>query len=190
MILLLDNYDSFTYNLVDYLSQMHVDIKIFRNDDPFEQIIQQTYSGVILSPGPGIPETSGHLITIINHYQNSLPILGICLGHQAIGIQFGAKLVKAYKPMHGKLSSINIEQDYIFYRIPSKLRVVRYHSLILEELPTDLVPIAFTDQGEVMAIKHNFKNIRGVQFHPEAILTEYGFEILKNWIHHNKIFSV
>lgn len=188
MILLVDNYDSFTYNLVDYLLQLNTNLKIFRNDTPLEWIQDLDYTGVILSPGPGKPENSGNLYKLIAYFEDKLPILGICLGHQALGTHFGARLIKARKPMHGKRSTIRVKEDYLFKSFPENFRVVRYHSLILEELGEDIEPIAFTDQGEIMAIRHKTKNIRGVQFHPEAFLTDFGFEIIKNWILNNKIY--
>ena len=187
MVLLVDNYDSFTYNLVDYLFQLGSEIEVFRNDDPVEKIIQNKYTGVIFSPGPGKPETSGHLLKLIGYYKDKLPILGICLGHQAIGIHFGAQLVKAKKPMHGKFSIIDVKKDYLFNNTPPRFRVVRYHSLILDELNGHIEPIALSEEGEIMAIRHLSKNIRGLQFHPEAILTEFGFEILKSWVSYNQI---
>ncbi|MBR9999826.1 MAG: aminodeoxychorismate/anthranilate synthase component II [Cyclobacteriaceae bacterium] len=187
MVLLIDNYDSFTYNLADYLLQMKTGLKIFRNDDSFGKIIRGDYTGVIFSPGPGRPENAGILNQLIAHYENKLPVLGICLGHQAIGVQSGAKLVKALKPMHGKRSLIRIKEDYIFNTLPGEFHVVRYHSLILQDLKGGLEPLAFSSEGEIMAIRHRTKNIRGVQFHPEAILTEYGFKILQNWISYNQI---
>ncbi len=187
MILLLDNFDSFTYNLVDYLHQMNVNVKIFRNDTPLKEITNWSYNGIILSPGPGVPDRSGSLNAIIELYQSNLPILGICLGHQALGTVHGAQLVKSIRPMHGKISSINTEYDYIFRNLPSRLNVVRYHSLILKQLPSQLEPIAFTDDHQIMALRHVEYNLRGVQFHPEAILTESGFEILFNWIRYNNL---
>jgi anthranilate synthase component 2 len=188
LVLLLDNYDSFTYNLADYLLQLGTEIKIYRNDDPMTEIIRDEYTGVIFSPGPGRPETSGNLNRLIAYYENRLPMLGICLGHQAIGQYFGAGLVRAQKPMHGKRSLISVMDDYIFTSLPRKFQVVRYHSLVLQHTAGAIESIAFSAEGEIMAIRHAEKNIRGVQFHPEAVLTEYGMVILRNWISYNRIF--
>jgi len=187
LILLVDNYDSFTYNLVDYLLQMKVSLKVIRNDDPLEEIREKAIRGIILSPGPGRPENSGNLMQLIRHYVDKLPILGICLGHQALGMLFGSRLVRASKPMHGKRSFISVSEDYLFASLPRNFQVVRYHSLILENPGQNMEVIALTDENEIMAIRHTFKNLRGVQFHPEAILTDHGFKILENWIEYNRI---
>jgi anthranilate synthase component 2 len=188
MVLLVDNYDSFTYNLVDYLIQLGSGIRVFRNDDPIEKITQEQYTGIVLSPGPGKPEDSGHLLKLIRYYENLLPILGICLGHQALGTYFGAGLGKAIRPMHGKFSEIEVKNDYLFKDIPSSFRVVRYHSLVLTGLNGMIEPIARSAEGEIMAIRHINRNIRGLQFHPEAVLTDFGFQILGNWVSHNQNF--
>ena len=187
MVLLIDNYDSFTFNLADYLLQLNTDVRIFRNDDPFEEITDGDYSGVIFSPGPGRPESSGYLNRLIAYYETRIPVLGICLGHQAIGQRFGSELVKALKPMHGKRSLIIISEDYLFDSLPEKFYVVRYHSLILKQAAGEIEPIAHSTEGEIMAIRHRRKNIRGVQFHPEAVLTDHGIQILENWISYNQI---
>ncbi len=187
MVLLLDNFDSFTYNLVDYFQQLNVTPKVFRNNQSLEEITKNNFKGVVLSPGPGLPEESGNLLDVIRYYQNKLPILGICLGHQAIGQFYKAAILKADKPMHGKLSEVLLENDYLFKDIPDKIRTVRYHSLILDNLPDDLEIIARTENNEIMAIRHRKLNIRGLQFHPEAILTEYGKKIIENWISRNQL---
>jgi anthranilate synthase/aminodeoxychorismate synthase-like glutamine amidotransferase len=134
-----------------------------------------------LSPGPGRPETSGCLMEVIEFYQNTHPILGICLGHQAIGLHFGADLVKAHKPMHGKVSTVTHSNDILFTGIKEKMQVVRYHSLVLKNISESLAITAETEDGEIMAIKHKVLPIRGMQFHPEAILTEKGIQMLHNW---------
>jgi len=166
---------------------LNVESKIFRNDQSLKEIASSTYSGVVLSPGPGIPENSGNILEVIKYYMNKIPILGICLGHQAIGYLFSAQIINAYKPMHGKISKINLKSDYLFNRLPGEINVVRYHSLALSQLPQNLEKIAATANGEIMAIRHKYKNIRGLQFHPEAILSEYGIDILENWVEHNEI---
>jgi len=185
--LLLDNFDSFTYNLVDYFQQLNVTPQVFRNNQSLEYITKNKYKGVVLSPGPGLPEESGNLLNVIKYYQNKLPILGICLGHQAIGQFYKAKIIQADKPMHGKLSQVLLENDYLFKDIPNKIRTVRYHSLILDNVPDNLEIIGRTENNEIMAIRHQTLNIRGLQFHPEAILTEYGKKIIKNWIRENQL---
>jgi len=187
LILLLDNFDSFTYNLVDYLKQLHVNALIFRNNIQIEEITKHTFNGVVLSPGPGKPGDAGNMMELIEYYEDKIPILGICLGHQAIGSYFNAKIITADKPMHGKISKIKLADDYLFNQIPDEINVVRYHSLVLHHLPVELEIIATTDHGEVMAIRHKYKNIRGLQFHPEAVLTESGMNILRNWVEHNEI---
>ncbi|GAB4334104.1 MAG: aminodeoxychorismate/anthranilate synthase component II [Flammeovirgaceae bacterium] len=185
-ILLLDNFDSFTYNLVDYLEQLGADCKVFRNNEPLQNIILQDYDGLVLSPGPETPQKAGCLLEVLEYYYQKLPILGVCLGHQAIGEFFGAKLIKAHKPMHGKISSIYCKKDAIFQNLPQSFEVVRYHSLVLHQIPRNLTVIAETNEKEVMAIHHYSLPIWGVQFHPEAILTQFGLEILKNWLNQVK----
>ena len=185
--MLLDNFDSFTYNLVDYFEQLNVTPKVIRNNQSLEEITDNKYKGIVLSPGPGLPEESGNLMNVIGHYAGKLPILGICLGHQAIGQFFNATILKAKKPMHGKISRIFLEDDYLFKDIPDEISTVRYHSLILGNLPENLEIIARTENKEIMAIRHQIFNIRGLQFHPEAILTEYGKMILQNWVRQNKL---
>lgn len=187
MILIIDNFDSFTYNLVDYFEQLGVKSLVFRNSVDLQEITKLKFEAVVLSPGPETPSKAGCLFSIIEYYHNQLPILGICLGHQAIGQFFGAKLVKAEKPMHGKVSILRVEDDYLFNEISEAPQVVRYHSLVLEDLPAPLMGTAFAKNGEIMAIKHNYLPIRGLQFHPEAILTLDGIKILKNWVSFNNI---
>ncbi|NLR90939.1 MULTISPECIES: anthranilate synthase component II [Flammeovirga] len=183
MILLLDNFDSFTYNLVDYFTQLGQKVEVVRNDAPLEEITPYKYEAVVLSPGPETPNKAGNMMEVIDHYHKTHPILGICLGHQAIGEYFGGKVHKAIKPMHGKMSEIECDiNSTLFNKIPKDLTVVRYHSLILDELSDDILITAKSKENEVMAIQHKTLPIDGVQFHPEAILTEYGLDILKNWI--------
>ena len=182
LILLLDNFDSFTYNLQDYFAQANVSCKIVRNNHDPSDIFKGSYKGIVLSPGPGRPQASGCMTEVIQHYEQTQPILGICLGHQAIGEYFGAKLVQADAPMHGKVSAISVSDDLMFADMPSHLNVVRYHSLILKDLPLCLEATAYTDRGEIMAIRHKTKPILGLQFHPEAILTDNGLQMLHNWV--------
>lgn len=187
MILLLDNFDSFTYNLVDYFHQLGVESLVIRNDMPIREIKKNDYSGVVLSPGPGIPEKAGNLLEIIRYYHRKLPMLGICLGQQAINNYFGGSLKKAIKPMHGKISTITKTDNPIFKRIPGKFNVVRYHSLVCDRIPNVLDVIAQSKEEEVMALSHRSLPVWGLQFHPEAVLSSYGLQILRNWVKHNYI---
>lgn len=182
MILLLDNFDSFTYNLVDYFAQLGVECRVLRNDLPLEEITCHQYSGIVLSPGPGIPRHSGNLLKVIHHYYQSHPMLGICLGHQAIGEFFGGSLHKAIKPMHGKVSNIICDDDEMFKDIPKEIKIVRYHSLVVDKFPEDLKITAQTMENEVMAMKHHSLPVWAVQYHPEAALTEFGLNLLENWV--------
>ncbi len=190
VILLLDNFDSFTYNLVDYFEQLNTDCKVLRNNVPLREITEREYEGVILSPGPSTPADSGNLLEVINYYHTRLPMLGICLGHQAIGSFFGAKLTKAHKPMHGKLSTITVHRDPIFENISPSFEVVRYHSLILNINESQVLkPLAYTKEHELMAFRHQSLPIWGLQFHPEAALTQNGLDMLRNWLTMNNIVT-
>lgn len=189
MILLLDNFDSFTYNLWDYVQRLGVECKVFRNDTPLEILKKHNFTGIILSPGFGKPQEAGNMMEVIDYYHQKLPILGVCLGHQALGIYFGAKLIYAKKPMHGKISTINCkinnQTDLLFQNMPSQIEVVRYHSLLIEverEKNNVLIPTAYTQKGELMAFSHIILPIKAIQFHPEAALTEYGLQMLENWL--------
>lgn len=189
MILLLDNFDSFTYNLVDYFEQLGLECFVVRNDVAIEEITIRNYQALIISPGPETPLKSGNLMEVLAFYTGKIPILGICLGHQAIGVQFGAKLEKALKPMHGKISVIEHDEDVLFKAIPKVFKVVRYNSLLLNSIGGPLRIIATTEQNEVMAIAHNSLPIIGIQFHPEAALTEFGLQLLQNWITKNGLVA-
>ncbi len=183
-ILLLDNYDSFTYNLYDYLLQTGVECRVLRNDAlslaEFQQI---DFQAIVFSPGPKRPADAGLMPALIERLYARVPMLGICLGHQAIGEFFGAKLVKAKIPMHGKTTEIRHNGHSIFAGIPERFTVMRYHSLLLESLDgTPLDCIAQTDDGEIMALAHRTLPLTGVQFHPESILTEHGLKMLRNWV--------
>ena len=181
-ILLLDNFDSFTHILADYFLQLGANLSIIRNDVPLEDLIGENFEAIILSPGSGKPADAGVMMPLIDFFHNKIPILGICLGHQAIGEYFGAKLDRATRPMHGKLSVIDIHPDTIFDGISNPLEVVRYHSLILKNIPLRLSAIASTAEGEIMAIRHSELPIYGIQFHPEAALTQQGLQLLSNWL--------
>mgnify|MGYP001950905294 CR=1 FL=1 len=181
MLLLLDNYDSFTYNLYDYLAQLGLKCSVFRNDISLEVLRKYDFTALVLSPGAYTPKEANNLMQIVAYYHDKIPILGICLGHQAIGEFFGATLVKAKRPMHGKLSMIKCQEDVIFKGLPTQFNVVRYNSLLIENPNSVLKVIAETPNGEIMAIRHQKLPIWGLQFHPEAALTEYGLEMLKNF---------
>lgn len=183
MLLLIDSFDSFSHILADSIRQTGAELKIVRNNVPLALLLEEEYSGIILSPGPGIPDNAGNLMEVLNYYHDKLPIMGICLGHQAIGQFFGAKLVKSRKPVHGKISEvIQVKKHPILQGFPKAFNVTRYHSLELQELPSDLEVILSTPYGEIMALSHIHLPIFGVQYHPEAYLTEMGLELLSNWV--------
>ncbi|GAB4132718.1 MAG: aminodeoxychorismate/anthranilate synthase component II [Raineya sp.] len=182
-ILLVDNFDSFTYNLLDYLGQVGLSCQVHRNNIALETLQKEEYAGVLLSPGPGKPREAGNLMAVLEYFHQRLPILGVCLGHQAIGEFCGATLAKAHKPMHGKISKIKrINDGILFKNLPHNFQVVRYHSLVLQNLPECLQVTALSEENEIMALEHTSLPICGVQFHPEAALTEFGLQILRNWV--------
>ncbi|MBN7814945.1 anthranilate synthase component II [Algoriphagus pacificus] len=183
MILLIDNFDSFSHMLADLIRQTGATLKILRNDVELESLEQFEFSGLILSPGPGIPSKAGNLNKILEAYYDKVPILGVCLGHQAIGEFFGAKLIKNNFPVHGKVHQVK-KCSLHFYTegIPDTFQVTRYHSLQLENIPESLQVILETDKKEVMGIAHRELPILGIQYHPEAYLTEYGLTLIKNWL--------
>lgn len=186
MILLLDNYDSFTYNLYQYIGEINEDIMVARNDEiTIKEIEALNPSAIVISPGPGYPKTAGISIEAIKHFAGKIPILGVCLGHQAIGEAFGGKVIHAQELIHGKSDDVFIENNYpIFKGIPEKLTVARYHSLIVESesLPSCLICISKSEKGEIMAICHKDYQVYGLQFHPESILTKFGKRIIRNFI--------
>lgn len=183
MVLLIDNYDSFTYMLRDYVLQCGEECLVVRNDEKTISDIEQiAFDSIIISPGPKAPADAGITLDVIRSFRGSKPILGICLGHQAIGQVYGAALVPALKPMHGKTSTIRHTGHALFRNIPAQLDVMRYHSLILEKVEgSGLEVIAETLNGEVMAVADPDKKIAGLQFHPESILSPQGLQIIKNW---------
>lgn len=182
-VLVIDNFDSFTYMLVDYLRQAGATCRVVRNNEPWSRLTAGPTDAVVLSPGPGTPRQAGRLLDIIAHYHQRVPILGVCLGHQALGTFFGANLTLAPKPMHGKISVIQTDRVDVLWRgLPPAFEVTRYHSLILTDLPTTLVSTATTGTNELMAMRHQTLPVWGVQFHPEAALTQHGLALLKNWI--------
>jgi len=186
MILLIDNYDSFSYNLVQYIGSIETDIQIIRNDaKTIEEIERMKPQAIILSPGPGYPKDAGVCIEVVKKLGERIPILGVCLGHQAICEAYGAKITHAKKLMHGKQSMIRLkENDILFQGIPSPAPVARYHSLAAdtESLPDCLEITAKTEDGEVMAVHHREYPVYGVQFHPESILTRDGMKMIENFI--------
>ena len=185
MVLVVDNYDSFTYNLVQYLGEM-TEVKVYRNDKiNIDKILTLKPDHIIISPGPGRPETAGQSNNIIREFKNKIPILGVCLGHQCIGSVFECEINRASNIFHGKTSDILIEESKpLFNNLSSSFKATRYHSLIInpESIPDSLKITAKTDQGEIMGIQHRELPVYGVQFHPESILTEMGKNILKNFI--------
>ncbi|MCB0704675.1 MAG: aminodeoxychorismate/anthranilate synthase component II [Saprospiraceae bacterium] len=183
-LLLLDNYDSFTYNLYDYLLQLGATCTVVRHDAwPISQFLEANFDGMVLSPGPKAPNDAGNLMEVLQTFQSRLPILGICLGHQAIGQLFGAQLVRAPEPVHGKTSLVYHRGHPLFEGISSPFEVMRYHSLILQNFSdTPIREIAHTADGISMAIAHRELPLWGVQFHPESIGTPQGLRILQNWL--------
>jgi len=185
MVLVIDNYDSFVYNLVQYLGELGADLKVFRNDKiTIKQIYKLNPKKIVISPGPGRPENAGISNDVIKEFGKFIPILGVCLGHQCIGYVFGGKIINAKKLMHGKVSLIYHNGKDIYKNIPNPFVATRYHSLVVERksLPKCLEISAWTKDKEIMGIKHKQYKIFGVQFHPESILTEEGKHILKNFL--------
>jgi len=184
-LLMVDNYDSFTYNIVQYFGELGADIEVFRNDEiDLEGIAQRKPDRLVISPGPCSPAEAGISVAAIQHFAGKLPILGVCLGHQSIGAALGGKIVRAQELMHGKTSVIQTTQQGVFRNLPEKFTVNRYHSLAIERTscPADLAITAWTDDGEIMGVRHKSLAIEGVQFHPESILTEHGHAMLKNFL--------
>ena len=188
-ILMIDNYDSFTYNIVQYFGELGADVHTFRNDEiTIEEIEAQLDAGkldrLVVSPGPCSPAKAGISVAAIRHFAGKLPILGVCLGHQAIGAAFGGNIIRAQQLMHGKTSVITTTQQGVFADLPAQFVVNRYHSLAIEKstCPEVLEVTAWTDDGEIMGVRHETLPIQGVQFHPESILTEHGHAMLKNFL--------
>ena len=187
-ILLIDNYDSFTFNLYHYISSLKIKVDVVRNDKiTSKEIIKKNYQKIVISPGPGNPNQSGNCIEIVKSLYKKIPILGVCLGHQIIGQVFGSKIIQAKKLMHGKTSKIISKRMGILKNLPSKFEATRYHSLIIDKksLSKNLEITAETEDGLIMAIQHKKYNIHGVQFHPESIKTPIGIRILRNFINYN-----
>ena len=184
-LLMIDNYDSFTYNIVQYFGELGADVEVVRNDETsLEDIAARRPDRLVISPGPCSPKEAGISVPAIQHFAGQLPILGVCLGHQAIGAAFDGSIVRAQQLMHGKTSVITTTQQGVFAGLPEKFTVNRYHSLSIERssCPADLEITAWTDDGEIMGVRHKTLAIEGVQFHPESILTEHGHAMLKNFL--------
>lgn len=185
MLLMIDNYDSFTYNLVQYFGELGQDVHVHRNDEiSIEQIEAMNPKYLVISPGPCSPLEAGISVPAIKHFAGKLPIMGVCLGHQSIGEAFGGKIIHAKTLMHGKVSPVIHNNIGMFRDIPSPVTVTRYHSLAIEResLPDCLEVTAWTDDGEIMGVRHKTLAIEGVQFHPESILTEHGHKMLENFL--------
>ena len=188
-LLMVDNYDSFTYNLVQYFGELGAEVEVFRNDEiTIDEIGAKLQAGqldrLVISPGPCSPAEAGISVAAIRHFAGKLPILGVCLGHQSIGAAFGGKIIRAQQLMHGKTSVITTTEEGVFAGLPKQFTVNRYHSLAIERqsCPVELKVTAWTDDGEIMGVKHRTLAIEGVQFHPESILTEHGHAMLKNFL--------
>jgi len=185
MLLMIDNYDSFTYNLVQYFGELGQEVQVFRNDEiSLEEVDRLGADRVVISPGPCTPSEAGISVALIQRFAGKIPILGVCLGHQSIGQAFGGRIVHAGQLMHGKTSEIRHKDAGVFHGLPNPLTATRYHSLVIEKksLPACLELTAWTDDGEVMGVRHRDLPVEGVQFHPESILTEKGHELLANFL--------
>ena len=188
-LVMIDNYDSFTYNLVQYFGELGAEVEVFRNDEiTIEDLDVRLWAGqmdrLVVSPGPCSPAEAGISVAAIQHFAGKLPILGVCLGHQSIGAAFGGKIIRAQQLMHGKTSVITTTQTGVFSGLPKQFTVNRYHSLAIERAtwPPELEVTAWTDDDEIMGVRHKTLAIEGVQFHPESILTEHGHAMLKNFL--------
>ena len=187
MLLMIDNYDSFTFNLVQYFGELGQDVRVFRNDEiDVAGIEALAPDHLVLSPGPCSPAEAGVCVEAIRHFAGKVPLLGVCLGHQAIGAALGGRVVRAQVQMHGKASTIRADGAGVFTGLPERFSVVRYHSLAVERasLPAELVVTAETDDGEIMGLRHRSLPVEGVQFHPESILSEHGHAMLRNFVEH------
>ena len=188
-VLMLDNYDSFTYNIVQYLGELGADVTVVRNDEmPLEQLVAlvaaQGIERIVISPGPCSPAEAGIAVATIQHFAGQLPVLGVCLGHQAIGAAFGGTIIRAQQQMHGKTSVITTDQQGVFAGLPKQFTVNRYHSLVIDRnaVPECLQVTATSEDGEIQGVRHKTLAVEGVQFHPESILTEHGHAMLANFL--------
>ncbi len=192
MILFIDNYDSFTYNLVNLFGQYEQQLEVVRNDAIHVTDVEAINpDGVVISPGPGTPDDAGISMDIIRRYHSSIPILGVCLGHQCIGQVFGARIIRASEPVHGKTAQINHSQTDIYEGLPSPFEATRYHSLIIDpdSIPNELHISARSDDGTIMSVRHRESALTGVQYHPESILTTEGSRLIANWLHQTRIWQ-
>lgn len=182
---MIDNYDSFTYNLVQYFGELGQDVQVFRNDEiDLEKVAELKPKHIVISPGPCTPNEAGISVPLIREFAGKIPLLGVCLGHQSIGQAYGGKIVKAKTLMHGKTSLINHNNEGVFKGLPNPYTATRYHSLVIEResMPDCLEITAWTDDNEIMGIRHKTLPVEGVQFHPESVLTEHGHKLLENFI--------
>jgi len=185
MILVIDNYDSFVHNLARYLRELGQTTRVCRNDAiDLSEIADLKPSHIVLSPGPCTPDEAGISVSVVERFGAVIPILGVCLGHQCIGQAYGARIVRAQRPMHGKTSLVRHDEQGLFAGLPSPLKVARYHSLVVEQagLPSDLVTTAHSEEGEIMALRHRRHPVIGLQFHPEAVLTDRGYDLLRSFL--------
>jgi anthranilate synthase component 2 len=185
MLLMIDNYDSFTYNLVQYFGELGEDVRVFRNDEiTLPEIAALNPARIVVSPGPCSPTEAGISVACIKEFTGKIPLLGVCLGHQSIGAAFGGDIVRAKELMHGKTSPVHHANQGVFHGLPDPLTVTRYHSLAIrrDTLPDCLEVTAWTDDGEIMGVRHKTLAVEGVQFHPESIMTEYGHDLLANFL--------
>jgi anthranilate synthase component II len=185
MLLMIDNYDSFTFNLVQYFGELGEDVRVVRNDEiDVAGMAALKPDRIVFSPGPCSPAEAGVCIEAIQHFAGQLPLLGVCLGHQAMGAALGGKVIRAQVQMHGKASTISTDRQGVFHGLPPQFSVIRYHSLAVEKasLPADLIVTATSEDGEIMGLRHRGLPIEGVQFHPESILSEHGHAMLKNFL--------
>jgi anthranilate synthase component 2 len=185
MLLMIDNYDSFTYNLVQYFGELNQEVVVFRNDEvSLDEIAALQPAQIVISPGPCTPNEAGISVPMIRRFAGEIPILGVCLGHQSIGKAFGGKIVHAKRVMHGKVSAIHHRGQGVFNGLREPFEATRYHSLVIEResLPEVLEVTAWTDDGEIMGVQHKSLPVQGVQFHPESILTEFGHDLLRNFV--------
>lgn len=188
-LLMIDNYDSFTYNIVQYLGELGADVTVVRNDEAtLDEVIalvaEQGITRIVISPGPCSPTEAGISVAAIQHFAGKLPVLGVCLGHQSIGAAFGGDIIRAQQQMHGKTSVITTDQQGVFANLPAQFTVNRYHSLVIDRntLPECLTITATSEDGEIQGVRHKTLAVEGVQFHPESILTEHGHAMLKNFL--------
>jgi anthranilate synthase, component II (EC 4.1.3.27) len=189
-LLMIDNYDSFTYNLVQYFNILGQDVEVVKNDEiKPEDIKDMDIDAIVISPGPCSPKEAGISVDVIKMYKDKYPILGVCLGHQSIGYAFGANIVKAKRLMHGKTSMISHDNEGLYKGLPNPFKAVRYHSLVIDKstLSDEFIVDAVAEDGDIMGIRHKALPIFGVQFHPESIVSEYGFDILKNFLQEAKL---